>query len=140
MILRGKPNTPAKSVEMLSAAPVGKPRVSTGTSSHSFSKKVPFEHGSGKRRETVPAKPSATGKHSELCFNSKTETVKFIANTLGEREEHGKQAVSSEERRLIWEAENELGRLEKLRASWSPKNSRGIREISTLDATEQFSV
>jgi len=83
-------------------------------SSRRFSKRVPFEHGSGKRRETVPAKLSETGKRREQGFSSKMEAEKFITNTLGEREEHGTQAVSSEERHLIRVAENELGSFDKL--------------------------
>ena len=39
-------------------------------------------------------------KSCDLYFNLKKVTQKFIATTLGEREEHGKQAVSSEETTL----------------------------------------
>jgi hypothetical protein len=44
---------------------------------------------------TVPAKLSETGKRRDEYFDTKKDAEKFIADTLEEREEHGKQSLSS---------------------------------------------
>ena len=44
---------------------------------------------------TVRAKLSETGKRRDEYFDTKKDAEKFIADTLEEREEHGKQSLSS---------------------------------------------
>jgi hypothetical protein len=61
----------------------------------------PSRHTSGKWRVTIPAKLSDTGRRRDQYFDTKKGAEEFIADTLEERQEHGKQAVSSEERHWI---------------------------------------
>lgn len=108
--------------------------------SRRYSKWIPSEHATGRWRVTVPAKLSETGKRRDQYFDTKKEAEKFISNTLGEREEHGKQAASSEERYWIQVAKKELGNLDKLRDvldHWA-RTGRGVQEISAFKATELF--
>jgi hypothetical protein len=54
-----------------------------------------------------------TGKGFDRLSKSKSVAAKFIKNTLGKREEHGKGMVSSEDRHRIQVAKNGLERLER---------------------------
>ena len=100
----------------------------------------PSEHASGKWRVTVPAKFSDTGRRRDRYFDAKKSAEQFISETLGERQEHGKQAVSSEERHWINVARTELGSLDRLRDvldHWS-RTGRGVQPITAKDAAEAF--
>ena len=100
----------------------------------------PSLHASGRWRVTVPAKFSDTGHRRDQYFDTKKSAEQFISKTLGEREEHGKQAVSSEERHWINVARTELGSLDHLREvldHWS-RTGKGVRPISAHDAAEAF--
>jgi hypothetical protein len=44
---------------------------------------------------TVPARWSPTGKQRDKYFASKPDAEQFIAQTLKEHEEHGRQAVTA---------------------------------------------
>jgi hypothetical protein len=67
--------------------------------SRRFDKWESPKHVSRKRRGTVPAKLSKSWPHDQY-FHTILETEIFISK-LGEREEHGKQSVSSEDRQGI---------------------------------------
>ena len=73
-----------------------------------------FHEGSKKWRVTVPAKVSSTKKRYDKYFDSQDSAQKFIDATLTERTEHGKQAVTAEERQWISYARTELGSLSSL--------------------------
>jgi hypothetical protein len=60
-----------------------------------YRKWAPSLHATGKWRVTVRAKLSETGKRRDEYFDTKKDAEKFIADTLEEREEHGKQSLSS---------------------------------------------
>jgi hypothetical protein len=109
-------------------------------STRKYSKWTPSEHkASGRWRVTVPANLSDTGKRKDQYFDTQKDAEQFIKSTLGEREEHGKQSVSSEERFWINVARKELGNLDKLREvldHWK-RTGRGV-EMSAKDATEIF--
>jgi hypothetical protein len=100
----------------------------------------PSEHASGRWRVTVPAKFSDTGRRRDRYFDTKRSAEQFISETLGERQEHGKQAVSSEERHWINVARTELGSLDRLREvldHWS-RTGKGVKPITAHDAAEEF--
>jgi hypothetical protein len=97
---------------------------------------IPSEHASERWCATIPAKLSETAKRRDQYFGTKKEGEKFIWNTLGEREEHGKQTVSSEERYWIQVAIEELENLDKPRDVQI--TGRGVQEINAPEATELF--
>src|SRR5260370_17638386 len=81
----------------------------------------PSLHASGRWRVTVPAKFSDTGSRRDQYFDTKKSAEQFISKTLGERQEHGRQAVSSEERHWINVARTELGSLDRFRQALPPR-------------------
>jgi hypothetical protein len=100
----------------------------------------PSEHASGRWRVTVPAKFSDTGRRRDRYFDTKKSAEQFISEILGEVEEHGRQAVSSEERHWIQVAKTDLGSLDRLREvleHWS-RTGKGVKPISAYDAAEAF--
>jgi hypothetical protein len=100
----------------------------------------PSKHASGKWRVAIPAKLSETGRRRDKYFKTRKSAEEFIAETLGEREEHGKQAVSSGERHWIAVVRTELGSLGKLRDvldHWA-RTGRGVQQISATEAVELF--
>jgi hypothetical protein len=100
----------------------------------------PSLHASGRWRVTVPAKFSDTGGRCDRYFDTKKSAERFISETLGERDEHGKQAVSSEERHWIQVAKTELGSLDRLRDvldHWS-RTGRDVKPITAKAASEVF--
>jgi hypothetical protein len=99
-----------------------------------------FHEGAKKWRVTVPAKLSDNGKRSDKYFDSQKAAQKFIDGLLSEREEHGKQSVTAEERHWINVARHELGDLSKLREvldHWRRTGS-GVKPILVRDAVERF--
>lgn len=102
----------------------------------------PSLHASGRWRVTVPAKFSDTGRRRDQYFDTKKSAEQFISETLGERQEHGKQAVSSEERHWINVARTELGSLDRLREvldHWI-RTGKGVKPISAQAASEAFTL
>jgi hypothetical protein len=100
----------------------------------------PSLHASGRWRVTIPAKFSDTGSRRDQYFDTKKSAEQFISETLGERQEHGKQSVSSEERHWINVARTELGSLDRLREvldHWS-RTGKGVKPITAHDAAEAF--
>jgi hypothetical protein len=88
----------------------------------------------------VPRKLSESGKREAKYFATKTKAEKFVKGFKTERREHGKAAVSAEERHWIQVARTELGSLESLREvldHWR-KTGRGVQPISATDAVESF--
>jgi hypothetical protein len=101
---------------------------------------LPSKHTSGRWRVVVPARWSDTGKQQDRYFATKAKAEEFIADTLDERAEHGKQAVSGEERHWIQVVKHELGDLAKLREvldHWR-KTGAGVKPILVRDAVERF--
>jgi hypothetical protein len=71
------------------------------------------------------------------------DAEKFIADTLPELEEHGKEAVTAEERQWINFARLELGELTKLPAviqHWKRTGSEAITGILVKDTVKEFSL
>jgi hypothetical protein len=100
----------------------------------------PSEHASGRWRVTVPAKFSDTGRRRDRYFDTKKSAEQFISETLGERGEHGRQAVSSEERHWINVARTELGSLDRLRDvldHWK-LTGKDVSPVTAHDAAEAF--
>lgn len=100
----------------------------------------PTTHSSGRWRVMVPAKLSDTGKRQAKYFDTKKDGEKFISETLEQREEHGKQSVSSEERTWINLARLQLGSVERLGdvlQHWS-RTGAGVTPMGAKDAAEAF--
>ena len=100
----------------------------------------PSKHVSARWRVTVPAKFSDTGSRRDQYFDTKKAAEDFIEGILKERTEHGKAAVSAEERHWIQVAKTELGSLDKLRDvldHWK-RTGKGVKEITAIDASELF--
>ncbi len=100
-----------------------------------------FHEGAQKWRVVVPIKLSSTGKRQDKYFDSQKAAEQFIADTLSERTEHGKQAVTAEERQWINFARLELGDLSKLPAviqHWKRTGSESITGIPVKDAVKEF--
>jgi hypothetical protein len=90
---------------------------------------------------TVPAKLSSTGKRQDKYFDKQDDAEKFIAETLVEREEHGKQAVTAKERQWITFARTELGSLELLPEvirHWKKTAGEAVTEITAKNAVSVF--
>jgi NAD(P)-dependent dehydrogenase (short-subunit alcohol dehydrogenase family) len=88
----------------------------------------------------VPRKLSESGKRETKYFASKSKSEQFIKGFKTERREHGKAAVSAEERHWIQVARTELGNLDALREvldHWK-KTGRGVRPISATDSVESY--
>jgi hypothetical protein len=106
----------------------------------SAEKWLPSLHASGRWRVIVPARWSGTGKQKDRYFDTKSEAEKFISDTLKERKEHGKQAVTADERHWRHVAKTELGSVDQLRTvldHWN-KTGRGVQVITAHDAAETF--
>jgi hypothetical protein len=89
---------------------------------------------------TVPARWSDSGKQKDRYFETKKDAEKFIADTLSEKREHGKQSVTAEERHWIHAARLELGDLSRLREvldHWR-KTAHGVTSVLVNDAVESF--
>ena len=103
--------------------------------------KPSFHEGSHKWRVAVPKKLSLAGKRYDKYFDSQKSAETFIADTLKDRAEHGKRAVSSEDRHWINVARTELGDLSllpKVLAHWKKTGDEAIRARLVLDAVHAF--
>ena len=100
----------------------------------------PIARSDGRWTVFVPRKVSESGKREAKYFPSKNQATKFCAEFRTDHREHGRQAISSEERHWINVARNELGDLSKLRAvldHWT-RTGRNVQPISASNAAEQF--
>lgn len=100
----------------------------------------PTKRTDGRWQVFVPRKLSESGKRETKYFESKTKAGKFIKEFKTDRREHGKAAVTAQERHWIALARNELGSLDTLREvldHWR-KTGRGVQPISATDAVEKF--
>jgi len=100
----------------------------------------PVSRSDGRWQVRVPRKLSENGKRESRYFASKTKAEKFIKEFRTDRREHGKAAVTAEERHWIAVARTELGSLDALREvldHWR-KTGRGVQPISAKDAVESF--
>jgi hypothetical protein len=99
-----------------------------------------FHHGNQKWRVTVPARMSGTGKRKDVYFDTEKAAEKHIADLLADREEHGKLAVTSQERHWINVVRQELGSVDKLRQvldHWH-RTGAGVTSITARQAVAQF--
>jgi site-specific recombinase XerD len=88
----------------------------------------------------VPPRLSDTGRWSIKYFTSRAQAHKAIEAIKNEKAEHGKSAVTAEERRWINVARTELGSLESLREvldHWRLTGA-GVVPISANEAAERF--
>jgi site-specific recombinase XerD len=101
-----------------------------------------FHEGAKKWRVTVPRKYSHKGFRYDKYFASQKEAEKFIADTLEERAEHGKSAVSAEDRHYINLARTELGGslvlMPKVLAHWRKTGDEAITSTLVQDAVATF--
>jgi len=103
----------------------------------------PLQHkASGRWFVLLPRKLTADKlKRETHYFDSKEDGEAFIAEFKTEREEHGKQAVTSEERRWIGFARDQLGSLDILPEvirHWLRTGSGAITHTLVSDAIEAF--
>lgn len=100
----------------------------------------PVNREDGRWQVRIPRKLSGTGKRESRYFSSKSQAEKFIKEFKTERREHGKQAISSEERHWIQVVKTELGSLDKLRDvldHWK-RTGRGVQEMGAKEAADAF--
>jgi hypothetical protein len=100
----------------------------------------PTKRTDGRRSIFVSRKLSESGKREMKYFASKSKAEKFVKEFKVERREHGKAAVSAEERHWIQIARTKLEDLSRLREvldHWR-KTGRGVQPISAKDAVESF--
>lgn len=88
----------------------------------------------------IPRKLSSSGKREAKYFPTKSQAVKFIADFKSEQIEHGKQAVTSDDRAIVALLRKELGDLslvpEVLR-HWKLTGEK-LNRISIDDAVDEF--
>lgn len=101
-----------------------------------------WHEGAKKWRVVVPGKLSPTNRRQDRYFDSQEKAEKFIAATLKERQEHGRQAVSAEERTWINFARQQLGGdlsvLATVISHWKKTGAESITKISVRDAVQEF--
>jgi hypothetical protein len=100
-----------------------------------------FHEGAHKWRVAVPKRFSLTGKRYDKYFDTQKAAEAFIAETIKDRAEHGKHAVSSQDRHWINMARAELGDLAilpKVIAHWKKTGDEAIRPTTILDAVQAF--
>jgi hypothetical protein len=101
----------------------------------------PFKHTTGKWAVQFSAKLSGTGKRLMKYYATETDAKKDIKARQGEREEHGKQAVTAEERHWILFAKKQLGDLELLPDvihHWRHTGAGSIAPTLVSDAVQAF--
>jgi len=89
---------------------------------------------------TIPAKWSETEKRRDKYFDSKASAERFIAETIKEREEFGKQAVSVEERRWLgyWkERVGPLAMMPEVVHFWKMSGEQ-LQSILAIEAAKQY--
>ena len=94
----------------------------------------------GRWQVRIPRKLSASGKRESRYFPTKSKAEKFVKEFRTDRREHGKAAVTAEERHWIAVARTELGSLDRIRDvldHWKRTGS-GVRPISASDAATAF--
>lgn len=99
-----------------------------------------FHAGNQKWRVTVPARMSGTGKRKDAYFDAQKAAEKYIASLLADREEHGKQAVTAEDRHWINVVRQELGNINKLRQvldHWH-RTGAGVTSVTAREAAKEF--
>jgi hypothetical protein len=99
-----------------------------------------FHAGNRKWRVTVPARLSGTGKRKDVYFDAQKAAEQYIDDLLADREEHGKQSVTADERHWINVVRQELGNLNKLRQvldHWS-RTGAGVASVSAREAAKEF--
>jgi hypothetical protein len=95
---------------------------------------------SGRWFVRIPAKQSDSGRREMRYFDSKQKALDFIAEFKNEKTEHGKQAVTSEERHWINVARTELGELSILPEvirHWK-RTGAVLNPIGVQDACQRF--
>ena len=100
----------------------------------------PTNRTDGRWQVFVPRKLSESGKREARYFATKGAAEKFIKDFKVERREHGRSAVSAEEREWVRIARSELETLDRLREvldHWR-RTGRGVQPISAKDAVENF--
>jgi hypothetical protein len=88
-----------------------------------------------------PARYSTTGKRQAVYYPTQDDAQADIDRRKCDREEHGKQAVTSEERRWILYARDRLGDLDKLPQvieHWRRTGPEAITPTTTHGAVEMF--
>src|SRR5260221_10683697 len=99
---------------------------------------TPIYRPDGRWQVRVPSKYSLSGKRESKYFASKAKADKFVKGFKEEREEHGKNVVTADERYWVTVAKQELGDLSKLRDvldHWK-HTGRGVQPVTTHDAVE----
>jgi hypothetical protein len=101
----------------------------------------PFKHQTGHWAVQFSAKLSGTGKRLMKYYATEADAKKDIKARQGEREEHGKQAVTAEERHWILFAKKQLGTLDVLPdviAHWRQTGAGSITPTLVSDAVQAF--
>lgn len=100
----------------------------------------PFKHASGRWAVMIPEKLSDTGKREMRYYSSEAKAREDIKNFKGERREHGRSGVTSEERHWINVARNELGDLSilpEIIRHWK-RTGEKLNQIEIKDAVKEF--
>jgi hypothetical protein len=99
-----------------------------------------FHSGNQKWRVCVPARLTGTGKRKDVFFDDQRVAEKYIADLLADREEHGKHAITAEDRHWINVVRHELGDVAKLREvldHWH-RTGAGVTSITAGKAATEF--
>jgi hypothetical protein len=95
----------------------------------------------GRWQLKIPRKLSSSGKRESRYFASKSKALEFVRDFKEERREHGRQAVSADERTLIaatkLELGGDLGRLREVLDHYH-RTAHGVTPISARDAVESY--
>jgi integrase len=102
----------------------------------------PFQHkASGRWIVQFPAKLSTNGKRQQSYFDSEEDAESEIKRRAGDKEEHGKQMVTAEERQWILYARSQLGALDLLPEvirHWQRTGGGSVTPKTVKEAVEAF--
>jgi integrase len=102
--------------------------------------KISKHKGSGRWVVRIPAKLSSSGKRDSKYFPTKETALEFLSAFNSERREHGRSAVTSEERAWINIARAKLGNINKLLdvlEHWK-RTGANVKAIGADEAVEKF--
>jgi site-specific recombinase XerD len=101
---------------------------------------VPIKRKDGRFEVVIPRKASPTGKRQSKYFRSRTQADKFIRDWKAEHREHGRRAVTSEERNWLGYWRERVGSLELMPTivNFWKKSGEHLKPIVTREAIAEF--
>ena len=103
----------------------------------------PFRHKTGKWAIQLGKKASGTGKRRTIYFPTEAAALAHVKRSTAERKEHGRSAITAQERTWILFARQQLGTLDTLPeviAHWRKTGAGSVTPTLVSDAVQAFQV